>query len=283
MVFNNLNDAGGGLYLEDYTMNSNLTNLGRYATPFDYPLTDQVGVGQDPKAPASQPAYVWGNIQQSGAWARTAQGLGVASVYTTSTIGYATGTTVISLAANLVQGGGVGAIGIGDAVAFSGDNNRYLVATGIPQSPGLPVNIVLAAPGLLQALPATNVQMTSGPLTLYQYRTGNATGMFVESDVIKANRDFFASSGFDVSTGVSVGTTAQMNALTPTVTGYGFWVTDQGSWNKTVAANTAGLLYTWSGGWNLTYTPFQYPYLGITQYVLKRLGANPRMIGYAPQ
>ena len=49
--------------------------------------------------------------------------------------------------------------------------------------------------------------------------------------IIAPNRDYFA----DVTTwgpsGVMVGTTAQMQAMTPSVKGFGFWVTDQGSWN----------------------------------------------------
>ena len=58
-----------------------------------------------------------------------------------------------------------------------------------------------------------------------------------------------------------MGTTTQMNALTPTEVGYGFWVTDQGSWNSNLPNNTSGQLYSWNGtGWVLKYTPYLYPH-----------------------
>ncbi len=101
-----------------------------------------------------------------------------------------------------------------------------------------------------------------GAINLYKIQTGNSNATFVEADVIKSNRDFFADAGFDTNAGVSVGTTAQMNALKPTVNNYGFWVTDQGNW-KSGAAGTSGLLYTWSTAsqtWTLKYTPFTYPH-----------------------
>jgi len=101
---------------------------------------------------------------------------------------------------------------------------------------------------------------SAGAIALYQAQTGNSTATFAEADVIKSNRDFFADSGFDTNTGVSVGTTAQMNAMTPTVVGYGFWVTDQGNWNAS-QPGTSGLLYAWTGSaWVLKYTPYLYPH-----------------------
>lgn len=90
---------------------------------------------------------------------------------------------------------------------------------------------------------------------------------FTERDMIKADRDFFADSGFDGtftfngSAGVGRGTKAQMLAITPTKTGVGFWVTNEGSWNVNLPANTSGQLYTWTGtAWNLKYTPYTYPH-----------------------
>ncbi len=279
MVFNNRNSgSANGFYLVDYTMNTNLSNLNRYATPFDYPLTDQVGVGMDPKTPHSEPAYIFNNIRTGGIWARTVQALGTASVHRTASSGFATGTMIIPITGRITAGGGVGFVGSGDAMEFSGDSNRYLVESGISSSQTFPVNIKIAAPGLLQALPASTINVISGPLTLYQYRSGDPSATFVEADVITSNRDFFADAGFDTNTGVNVGTKTQMLAYTPAVTGYGWWVTDEGSWNKTVPANTAGQLYTWSGGWSLYYTPYQYPYFW-TEQRYKRLASHLKLYG----
>ena len=52
-----------------------------------------------------------------------------------------------------------------------------------------------------------------------------------------------------------------MNAYTPSVAGYGWWVTDEGSWNTKLPANTSGRLYKWTGSaWTLFYTPYTYPH-----------------------
>lgn len=100
-----------------------------------------------------------------------------------------------------------------------------------------------------------------GAISLYQTQTKNPSATFTEADVIRSNRDFYADAGFDTNTGVSVGTTAQMNALKPSIIGYGFWVTDQGSWNTKLPPGTSGMLYTWSGnGWVPKYTPYRYPH-----------------------
>jgi hypothetical protein len=99
-----------------------------------------------------------------------------------------------------------------------------------------------------------------GAVQLYQAQTGNPNATFSEGDVIKSNRDFFADSGFDTNTGVSVGTTAQMKAMKPTLNGYGFWVTDQGKWNNRTTGPD-GQLYVWSGSsWVLKYKPYTYPH-----------------------
>jgi hypothetical protein len=100
----------------------------------------------------------------------------------------------------------------------------------------------------------------AGAISLYQAQTGNPSATFGEADVIKSNRDFYADAGFDTNTGVSRGTTAQMNALTPALKGYGFWVTDQGNW-KSGSVGTSGQLYVWNGSsWVLKYTPYTYPH-----------------------
>ena len=117
----------------------------------------------------------------------------------------------------------------------------------------------------------TNKGVASQAVTLFQTQENNPSATFTMigppgPDIIEEGRDFFTQGGlsgnaaFTGADGVGVGTTAQMYAITPTKTGVGYWVTDQGSWNTTVAPNTSGLLYTWNGtGWVLTYTPYTYP------------------------
>lgn len=82
----------------------------------------------------------------------TAQTKGTGSGYTSNTAGYAIGTTAITLIT------GTGTVLAGDSVTFAGDTNKYVVAAGVA-APGV---ITLAAPGLLQALPASAVAMTIG-------------------------------------------------------------------------------------------------------------------------
>jgi hypothetical protein len=81
------------------------------------------------------------------------------------------------------------------------------------------------------------------------------------SPFIQADRDYFAeTSSFDGTSGVGVGTTSQMNAITPTRVGVAFWVTDQGEWNAR-SAGADGELFRWSGSaWTLVYLPYQYPH-----------------------
>lgn len=66
---------------------------------------------------------------------------------------------------------------------------------------------------------------------------------------------------FPSTTDVGRGTKAAMNASSPTAVGQAWWVTDEGSWNTKLAANTSGQLYRWSGSaWVLYYTPYTYPH-----------------------
>jgi len=77
--------------------------------------------------------------------------------------------------------------------------------------------------------------------------------------VVQANRDFFADAGFDTVAGVTVGTKAQLSRKTAT-DGHGFWVTDEGDWNRKTAGPD-GQLYVWTGGsWVLKYMPLTYPH-----------------------
>lgn len=77
---------------------------------------------------------------------------GTGTAYTSTTAGFAIGTTSIPLIT------GSGTVLAGDVVTFAGDTNQYVVATGV----AAPGTIVLAAPGLRQALAASAVAMTIG-------------------------------------------------------------------------------------------------------------------------
>jgi hypothetical protein len=76
--------------------------------------------------------------------------VGTGSAYTSDTAGYAVGATSI----NLITG--TGTILAGDVISFAGDPNKYVVATGL-SAPGA---VVIAAPGLRQALPASAKAVT---------------------------------------------------------------------------------------------------------------------------
>jgi hypothetical protein len=77
---------------------------------------------------------------------------GTGASYTTTTAGFAVGTTSIPLIT------GTGTVLAGDVVTFAGDTNKYVVATGV----AAPGTIVLAAPGLRQAIPAAATALTIG-------------------------------------------------------------------------------------------------------------------------
>ncbi len=86
---------------------------------------------------------------------KTAVTTGTAAGSTTDNAGYAKGATVITLA-NLA---GTGTIIAGDIITFAGDTNQYVVESGDTDvSNG--GTITLAAPGLLEALPAAATAIT---------------------------------------------------------------------------------------------------------------------------
>ena len=82
----------------------------------------------------------------------TAVTKGTGTLYTSTTAGFAVGTTSIPLIT------GSGTILAGDTSTFAGDTNKYVVTTGI----AAPGTIVIGAPGLLQALPASAQAVTVG-------------------------------------------------------------------------------------------------------------------------
>lgn len=82
---------------------------------------------------------------------------GTGASATTDTTGYAVGSTTITLAS-----AGTGTIIAGDIISFAGDSNRYLVVTG-DTNVANGGSIVIAEPGLQQAIPAsaTNITVTA--------------------------------------------------------------------------------------------------------------------------
>lgn len=92
------------------------------------------------------------NIRESGRIVTFTKGTGASA--TTNTAGYAVGATTITLAS-----AGTGTILAGDVITFAGDTNKYVVLTGDSDvSNG--GTIVLAAPGLRQALAASAIAIT---------------------------------------------------------------------------------------------------------------------------
>ncbi len=79
---------------------------------------------------------------------------GTATSATTNNAGYAVGATTITLAS-----AGTGTFVAGDVVSFAGDANRYLLVSGDADVSG-GGTIVLAAPGLRQAIPASTTAIT---------------------------------------------------------------------------------------------------------------------------
>lgn len=80
----------------------------------------------------------------------TAVTKGSGASYTSTTAGFAVGATSIPLIT------GAGTINPGDYVSFAGDTNKYMVTGGI----AAPGSVIIGAPGLLQAIPASAVAVT---------------------------------------------------------------------------------------------------------------------------
>jgi hypothetical protein len=90
------------------------------------------------------------DLHNSAAIKAVAKGTGAG--YTTDTAGYPVGATAITLIT------GSGTVLAGDVASFAGDTNKYVVSAGV----GAPGVITLAAPGLLQVIPAAATALTVG-------------------------------------------------------------------------------------------------------------------------
>lgn len=68
MVFNNIG-TNSGLRLHEYCATATWANCGGVIlTVADYPITDQIGVGMDPKVAGSEPMYLWLNRNSGSIW-----------------------------------------------------------------------------------------------------------------------------------------------------------------------------------------------------------------------
>jgi hypothetical protein len=112
-------------------------------------------------------------LRQSAQVKRFVPGTGAAA--TTNTTGYAVGATTITLAS-----AGTGAVLAGDVITFAGDVNKYVVATGDTDTSN-GGTIVLQAPGLLQAIPASATAITVSPVA-------NRNMFFARSAIALATR-----------------------------------------------------------------------------------------------
>ena len=90
------------------------------------------------------------SIRESAAVTTATKGTGAS--YTSSTAGFAVGSTSIAIIT------GTGTVLAGDTVTFAGDTNKYVVTTGV----AAPGTIVIAEPGLKVALAASAIAMTVG-------------------------------------------------------------------------------------------------------------------------
>lgn len=88
MVFNNQAAYPAWFFLTDYGYLSTWPSFGnQFQTPVNYPITDQVGVGKDPKVAGSEPAYLWNNRAAGAVWPRTLKNVaqGAIDLYRTQT------------------------------------------------------------------------------------------------------------------------------------------------------------------------------------------------------
>ena len=93
------------------------------------------------------------SVKESAGVARHVAGTGDSA--TTDATGYAVGSTVITLDA-----AGTGTIEAGDVITFAGDTTQYVVTEGAAAVSGATIQI--AAPGLMQAIPAAATAVTVG-------------------------------------------------------------------------------------------------------------------------
>jgi hypothetical protein len=123
------------------------------------------------------------SIGKSAGIKRPAVGTGAA--YTSTAAGFAVGVTSIPLIT------GTGTVLAGDIVTFAGDTNKYVVATGV----AAPGTVVLAEPGLRQAIPASATAMTVVGIC-------ERNMLFSKSAIVLATRSPYMPEGGDMASDV---------------------------------------------------------------------------------
>jgi hypothetical protein len=121
----------------------NLRNLGIYQQAY------QAGSDSERRSGNFEPQFGITPVLSAGVGVHTK---GTGTSYTSSTAGFAVGTTQIAIIT------GSGTVLAGDVVTFAGDTNKYVVTAGV----AAPGTITIAEPGLRQALPASAQAMTIG-------------------------------------------------------------------------------------------------------------------------
>jgi hypothetical protein len=244
------------------------------------------------RVPASDPTYVFNNFRTGASWQEANTAVAVDDTFATDYnplgggTGYPTGSFSMTIQSafpgsstfNFATGNYFNLIS-GNAVTFANDPNAYLVT-------GIFLQKIYINPGLLVGTNITGSTGFCGPFTCYQYRLQNSYGFnnlysgytFSQTDIIKANRDYFWDNDqpFNGASGVGRGTYAQMMAINSPTYNVGFCVLDQGTWNSApnavagvggagaLSSNPTGfVLYAWKGsglGWVNIYTPYNYPH-----------------------
>ena len=286
-VFDNtLTDSGSPAsdwwYWEDYGYQLQGGSLNYvWQTPADYPITEQVGQGIPSGTTVTlDPAYSVNNMLNGAIVPRALKHSSAGKTFQVSATGgpngdgsysigqgvaatpVVLGTQGAELYANTwTSGGGTHS----NVVSISGDVNYYAIGSSTAAAD---LELVLTSPGLKQAIASGAAPtLVCNPVTNWSAETGVTQSTFDDTDLIAANRDIYlqVSPFTGLTGGTGYGTTAQMNAITPSGayadSPVAFEVNDQGSWNSTVPAGTSHLIYKWSGSaWVLAYTPYQYPY-----------------------
>ena len=156
-------DTNAGVKLRGLTNLTKANEAGTSMTLRDGELLDMFGL----------------SVKESAGVGSVTKGTGAS--YTSTAAGFAVGTTSIPLIT------GTGTVLPGDIVTFAGDTNKYIVETGV-SAPG---TIVLAEPGLRQAIPASATAMTI-------VGTGVRNVAFSRSAIVLATRTPALPSGGDM-------------------------------------------------------------------------------------